>query len=108
MAKEAPVPVSAAEKMEYKRDELAKALFDRRKELLKSVGERPYDSTPASKDAIRSRLAGMRNDPAAWGEILAKVGKPQDDGSVLYPKKLIEEVQKYERELRKGFTVGSI
>ena len=97
------MPISAAEKMEYKRDELAKALFARRKELLKAAGERPYDAEPATKDAIRGRLGEMRNDPAAWGEIVAKVGKPKEDGRLLLPKKLVEEVKKYERELREGF-----
>lgn len=101
--KKQEMPISAAEKLEYKRDEVAKALFNRRKELLKAAGDRPYDATPATKDAIRSRLAGMRNDPAAWGEILAKVAKPKEDGRYLLPKKLVEEVKNYERELREGF-----
>lgn len=88
--------------MEYKRDELAKALFERRKELLLAAGSRPYDAEPATKEAIRSRLAGMRNDAESWAQILAKVGKPKEDGRFLLPKKLVEEVKKYEGELREG------
>lgn len=95
-------PASPAERLENKAKLLADRMYERRKELVGAVGDRPYKGQPVSDDAKKARLGMIREDKDAWAQILMTVGRPKPDGRFLLPKKLVEEITKFEGERKQG------
>ena len=96
------IPALPADRLQLKSKLLAERLYEKRKVKIEAVGGKPYLGEQLTKDQRLAQYGQMRRDPDAWAQIIAQVGRPKEDGRLLIPKKLLEEVTKFEGELRNG------
>lgn len=102
MAPNYVVPAQLADKFDKIRKEAVVGLLERRMRLKDGVGERPYKGEPVPETEALVKFGQIRNDPVEWNLIIQKVGKRQEDGTVLMPKKMMTKVRAMEAQLRQG------
>lgn len=77
-------------------------LYDKRKKMLDSIGERPYNALPLSDEEIKMRWGQIRRDKDAIAAILAENVKVTNDGKLLVKKDFLTKAIETERHFRKG------
>ncbi len=96
------IPKDTADKWERMTSIASHRLRDKRKDIMVTVGARPYKGLPVSEAELLSRYSQVRHDPAALLEILQENAKFKPDGRVLVPKALIQSMKNMEKKIREG------
>ena len=100
--KKPDIPTGLADTWENLTKETGKLLFERRKKLLKAVGDRPMHGLPVSHQERLSQYNQIRHDPQELANLLAPNVRVKEDGRVLISKGLIKTLASLESELREG------
>ncbi len=80
----------------------ANLLFDKRKNMLDTIGTRPYKGLPVKEEELLSRFSQIWRDPQALTEILKQNAIFKKDGRVLISKALLKKMKEMTQKLRKG------
>lgn len=91
-----------AERMERTVSILVTRLKEKRKNMLKAVGTRPYQGFPVSKKERLSRYSQIRRDAASLTQLFKENAKFKADGRVLLPKSLLKDIMSMEKTIRVG------
>jgi hypothetical protein len=81
---------------------LATRLKEKRDDMLKAIGKRPYQGLPIPKRESLNRYAQIRHSAEALTQLFKENAKFKVDGRVLFPKKLIKDIIDMERTIRIG------
>jgi len=96
------IPIDLADRWELIVREAAKRLFEKRKKIKQAIGPRPYRGLPVSETELLGRYRQIRNDPAAFTNVLAENIKIAKDGRTLLPKDLVSKLVNLETKIREG------
>ena len=96
------VPTELASRWELIVAEAAKRLFAKRKQIMEAIGARQYKGLPQTEGEAFTRWAQVRQDPEGLTKILTDNVKVTQDGQMLFPKELINDMTRYEARYRKG------
>jgi hypothetical protein len=96
------IPTGLADTWETLTKETGRLLFERRKKLLKAVGDRPMHGLPVSHQERLSQYSQIRHDPQELANLLTPNVRVKEDGRVLIAKGLIKTLASLESELREG------
>ena len=100
--KSTPIPAEKADTWDLEVKTLAGRLGDRRKELHKGMGKRPFKGTPVTTEQQMISMGSLKVQD--WGEIIQKHARFKEDGRILLPKTMITQAKK----LHKLGTQGEI
>jgi len=90
------IPANLAARWELLVSESAKRLKNKRDQISKSIGPRPYRGLPVNETELRSRWMQIRRDQNALFDVFSENVRFTKDGRALLPKKLVESILKYE------------
>lgn len=96
------IPSDIASRWELIVDSVAKELQVSRRDLMASIGNRPYKGLPVDDSELQGRWGQIRHDRDALVEVLQANAKFKQDGRVLLPKKLIAGMITQEKKFREG------
>lgn len=91
-----------ADRMETIAKEAGKRLYQKRADMKKAIGDRPYLGTALTPEQRMGKYNEMRNDPDAWYDFLKEHVRVKPDGKILMPKGMMKELQDMETQLREG------
>lgn len=103
--KKAPQPDPLKEiagRMEVVKDQSARNMFARLKEMRRLLGKRPYQGLPVDQNELNARYMQIRNDPVASMQVAQQNVKSTKDGRVLVSKEFIRSIIEIEAKLRQG------
>jgi hypothetical protein len=96
------IPPEFADKYDYVRKEVTERLLADHRAVQKRVGKRPYAGKELSAADKMAQYGRIRKDPAAWAQLIRRVGKRNENGTLLLPKELLAQTREFERELGQG------
>jgi len=101
MATKAPmndlvIPANLADRWELLVSEASKRLKNKRDQISKSIGPRPYKGLPVDENELRGRWMEVRRDVNELFDIFSENVRFTKDGRALLPKKLVESMYKFE------------
>jgi len=71
-------------------------------EMRTALGGRGYKAQPLSGTDKLNRYSEVRNDSQAWTDLMKQNFKVKEDGRILVPKGMLQELGKMEQTFREG------
>jgi hypothetical protein len=96
------IPSDVAGRWELIVSSAAQQLFTSRKNLLDSVGRRPYKGLPVGGIELQGRWGQIRHDREALIEVFQANAKFKEDGRVLLPKSMVASMMKQEKSFKES------
>ena len=91
-AKSRPIPSEKADTWDLEVKILAERLGERRKELHKGMGVRPFKGKKVSLGEQKASMAGMTSED--WGQLIQEYARIKEDGRILLPNTIIAQARK--------------
>ena len=99
-------PQNKADDMEKVTQLVAEKLFERRKNLLKSVGPRPFLGSEVDAEDSFTQYSMVRHNKELWKSVLLNAIREKNDGAMLVPKELVAAVKEFESRFTAKEEVG--
>lgn len=93
------LPTSLADRWETIVSEATKHAFEKRRQMMTAVGERPYKGVKTDPVEMQVKYLHVREDPVALTELLRQNATVKPDGSVRVRKGFIRGMQEQEAKL---------
>lgn len=98
--KSTPIPAELADNWELMVKVLKGRLAERRKELHKAMGKRPFKGATVTLDQQMISMGSLHQED--WAKIIQEQGRIKEDGRILFPNAIIKQAKKLHKQSQQG------